>query len=148
MSDSTPAPGEPTPEDRRSIELTRVASNHYRATAPSGASIEFGRGEGLMTPVELLLAALAGCSSIDVDTVTSRHTEPTEFTVTASGRKIEEDGANRMDDLHLAFSLAFADDAEGQKAAKLAERLVQLSHDRYCTVSRTIEQGARVTFEV
>ncbi|MDN5588360.1 MAG: OsmC family peroxiredoxin, partial [Brevibacterium sp.] len=41
-------------EDTRSIELTRLAENHYRATAPSGASIEFGRGEGLMTPVELL----------------------------------------------------------------------------------------------
>ena len=49
-------------EDIRSIELTRIAENHYRATAPSGASIEFGRGEGLMTPVELLLAAVAGCS--------------------------------------------------------------------------------------
>ena len=50
-------------EDIRSIELTRIAENHYRATAPSGASIEFGRGEGLMTPVELLLAAVAGCAS-------------------------------------------------------------------------------------
>ena len=38
-------------EDIRSIELTSIAENHYRATAPSGASIEFGRGEGLMTPV-------------------------------------------------------------------------------------------------
>ena len=54
-------------EDPRSIELTRIAENHYRATAPNGASIEFGRGEGLMTPVELLLAAdLVGQAEHDV----------------------------------------------------------------------------------
>ena len=88
-------------EDIRSIELTRIAENHYRATAPSGASIEFGRGEGLMTPVELLLAAVAGCSSIDVDTVTSRHTEPTKFDVTATADKIDEDGASRVDNVQI-----------------------------------------------
>ena len=118
-------------EDIRSIELTRISENHYRATAPSGASIEFGRGEGLMTPVELLLAAVAGCSSIDVDTVTSRHTEPTKFDVAATADKIDEDGASRVDNVHLDFDLAFPDDEEGRKADARIERLVGLSHDKY-----------------
>ena len=135
-------------EDIRSIELTRIAENHYRATAPSGASIEFGRGEGLMTPVELLLAAVAGCSSIDVDTVTSRHTDPTKFDVTATADKIDEDGASRVDNVHLDFDLEFPVDEEGRKADARIERLVGLSHDKYCTVSRTVEHPTKVEFSI
>ncbi|RBP67145.1 putative OsmC-like protein [Brevibacterium sanguinis] len=135
-------------EEKRSIELTRVAENHYRATAPSGASIEFGRGEGLMTPVELLLAAVAGCSSIDVDTVTSRHTEPLRFDVSATADKLDEDGASRLDNVHLEFSLEFPDDEAGRRADSRVERLVGLSHDKYCTVSRTVEHETTVDFSI
>lgn len=140
-----------TPQDpnARSIELSRKATGHYIARNAAGAEIEFGQGEGLLSPVELLLAAIAGCSSIDVDTATSRSAEPTTFAVTASGDKvIDEGGANRMDNLELAFKLAFADDASGQKAASMVQRLVKLSHDKYCTVSRTVEHGTPVGFEV
>ncbi|MCM1010973.1 MULTISPECIES: OsmC family protein [unclassified Brevibacterium] len=135
-------------EDKRSIELTRIAPNHYRATAPNGASIEFGRGEGLMTPVELLLAAVAGCSSIDVDTVTSRHTDAERFDVRASADKIVEDGANRLENVHLDFDLAFPDDEAGRRADAQIEKLVGLSHDKYCTVSRTVEHATPVTYSV
>lgn len=135
-------------DETRSIDLTRIAENHYRATAPNGASIEFGRGEGLMTPVELLLAAVAGCSSIDVDTVTSRRTEPTRFDVRASGDKVVEDGANRLESVHLDFDLAFPDNEAGRRADSQIEKLVSLSHDKYCTVSRTVELPTRVDFTI
>lgn len=101
-----------------------------------------------MTPVELLLAAVAGCSSIDVDTVTSRHTEPTTFAVSASAEKIDEDGASRLDDVHLDFDLAFPDGKEGRRADSQIERLVGLSHDKYCTVSRTVEHPTKVDFSI
>ena len=39
------------------VDVTRVDTGHYRATNPAGASLEFGTGEGLLSPVELLLAA-------------------------------------------------------------------------------------------
>ena len=129
----------------RSVELTRTATGRYTARSAAGAEIAFGQGEGLLSPVELLLAAIAGCSSIDVDTVTSRSAEPSEFRVEATGHKVvEENGANRMDGLNLSFHLSFPDDAAGRKAAGMVERLVALSHDKYCTVSRTVEHGAAV----
>lgn len=131
-----------------SIELTREATNRYVARNAAGVEVTFGRGEDLMSPVELLLAAIAGCSSIDVDTVTSRSSEPTEFSVEASGTKIAEDGGgSRLTDLNLSFNLSFPDDEGGRKAASLVERLVTLSHDKYCTVSRTVEHGTPVSFE-
>lgn len=132
-------------DGQRCVEVTRITENHYRARAASGAEVDFGRGEGLMTPVELLLAAVAGCSAVDLDTVISRRTEPERFTIGSAGVKVvEEDDASRMDDIRLHFDLAFPDDAAGRQAAKMVERLLALSHDRYCTVSRTIEHGAPV----
>ncbi|PZP24335.1 MAG: oxidoreductase [Kocuria rhizophila] len=131
-----------------SIELTRGATNRYVARNAAGVEVTFGRGEDLMSPVELLLAAIAGCSSIDVDTVTSRSSEPTEFKVEASGNKIaEENGGSHLEDLNLSFNLSFPDDEGGRKAAGLVDRLVKLSHDKYCTVSRTVEHGTPVAFE-
>lgn len=133
----------------REVSVKRTESRKYTATSlESGASIEFGQGEGLLTPVELLLAAIAGCSSIDVDVATTRRSEPEKFDVLASGYKLSEDGASRMDDIHLGFDLKFPDTDEGRKAASMVERIVKLSHDKYCTVSRTAELGAKVVSEV
>jgi putative redox protein len=138
-----------TQDSARSIELFRTATGRYTARNPAGVEIEFGRGEDLLTPVELLLAAIAGCSAIDVDLATSRTAEPTEFRVGATGTKIlEEGGANRMENLNLSFNISFPDDADGRKAASMVERLVSLSHDKYCTVSRTVEHGTAVGHDV
>lgn len=131
-----------------SVELLRTATNRYVARNADGAEVAFGRGEGLLSPVELLLAAIAGCSAIDVDTVTSRSTEPTGFRIGAIGRKITEDGGgSRLADVNLSFHLDFPDDEGGRKAAGLVDRLVRLSHDKYCTVSRTVEHATPVEFE-
>lgn len=133
----------------REVKVVRTDSRIYQATsADTGASITFGQAEGLLTPVELLLAAIAGCSSIDVDVATTRRSEPEQFEVTARGDKLTEDGASRMDDIHLGFDLRFPDTEEGRKAAAMVERIVKLSHDKYCTVSRTVELGAKVTSEL
>lgn len=123
-----------------------MGTNHYRVRNAAGVEFDFGRGEGLLSPVELLLAAVAGCSSIDVDTVASRRTEFSDFRVTAEGRKVEEDGASRLADLRLRFGLSFPDDEAGRQAAGMVDRLVQLSHDKHCTVSRTVEHGEPIEF--
>ena len=133
----------------REVSIERVEARKYRATSlESGASLEFGQGEGLLTPVELLLAAIAGCSAIDVDVATTRRSEPEKFEVRAGGYKVSENSASRMEDIHLGFDLKFPDTEEGRKAASMVERIVKLSHDKYCTVSRTVELGASVRSEV
>ena len=139
----------PAPDSLRRVDVVRTAVGRYVARNSAGAELEFGQGDGLLSPVELLLAALAGCSSIDVDTVTSRSAEPLEFNVTATGHKvIEANKANRLEDLNLSFNFAFPDTDGGRKAAGLVERLVGLSHDKYCTVSRTVEHGTPVSHDI
>lgn len=128
------------------VDVTRLGETHYRATNPKGASIEFGRQEGLLTPVELLLAAVAGCSSVDVDVVTSRRTQPEKFDVHVEADRVNEDGASRLSRVSLSFDLNFPDTPEGQQAAKMVDNLLRLSKEKDCTVSRTVELPTEVEF--
>lgn len=128
------------------VDVTRVDTGHYRATNAAGASLEFGTGEGMLSPVELFLAAVAGCSAVDVDVVTSRRTEPELFDVHVEGTRVNEDGASRLSDVNVAFSLRFPDTDAGRQAQSMVERLVRISHEKDCTVSRTVENPTNVTF--
>lgn len=127
------------------MERTSVA--RYTVHNVRGGSISIGTGDDDdFTPVELLLTAIGGCTAIDVDLVTSRRAEPTEFAVTVNGDKIrDEAGGNRMVNLAVSFTVAFPEGEAGDAARTVLPRAVQLSHDRLCTVSRTVELGTPVT---
>ncbi|WP_276651197.1 OsmC family protein [Corynebacterium vitaeruminis] len=129
------------------VDLTRIGPTHYKATNAAGDSVEFGRGEGLLSPVELLLAAIAGCSSIDVDVVTGRRAEPEAFSVHAEGDRVSEQGASRLSAVRLGFDVTFPDTPEGRQAQSMVGRLIAISHDKDCTVSRTVEHPTEVTFK-
>jgi putative redox protein len=127
----------------RSVRIDRVSTGKYVVTNARGGTLPVGGDD--FTPVELLLAAIGTCTSIDTDTVTSRRAEPTRFTVTVSGDKVsdKEDG-NRMTNLAVTFDVEFPDGPAGDEARTLLPRTVKLSHDRLCTVSRTVELGTKV----
>jgi putative redox protein len=138
------------PSATKKVTVTRRSEGHYLATNARGGQIRFGTGsEDEFSPVELLLAAIGGCSSVDVDTVTSRRADPDQFEVTVSGQKVvDENDASRLDPVGLDFAVHFPDTDEGREAAGLVERLVKLSRDKNCTVSRTIESATPVLFKV
>jgi uncharacterized OsmC-like protein len=96
-------------------------------------------GEHNFSPVELLLAALAGCTGADVDALTSRRSEPERFEVEARGDKIRDESGNRMENLEVVFRVRFPDDDDGDAARAVLPDMVAKSHDRLCTVSRTVE---------
>ena len=130
----------------RTVSVDRVGTGRYAATNVRGGRIEFGSGDDAdFTPVELLLAALGGCTAIDADVATSRHAEPVRFSVTVSGDKLGGDEGNHMENLAVTFHVEFPEGAEGDKARAILPRAVRLSHDRLCTVSRTVERGTPVT---
>src|SRR3954463_9109931 len=135
-----------TEEKLRDVGITRLRPGQYEATNPRGGKLVFGRGEDddAFTPVELLLAAIAGCSAIDVDLITGKRAEPTRFDASITGTKIRDDQGNRLTDLTLPFDVASPDDDSGRAAAEVLPRAVQQSHDRLCTVSRTVEVGTPI----
>jgi len=133
----------------RTVDLTRLGRGHYVATNVRGGRLEIGDGgDADFTPVELLLAAIAGCSAADVDFITSKRSEPDRFDVTMSGDKIRDGSGNRMTNLRLVFDIGFPADDGGVQAQGVLPRAVAQSHDRLCTVSRTVELGAAIGVEV
>ena len=128
------------------VALTRRDLMAYTATNGRGASIEVG-GQGNFSPVELLLAAIGGCTAVDVDVMTSRRATPEVFEVVASGRKVTE-GGNHMEDLQVTFRLRFPEGADGDKARDRVAPAVKVSHEKDCTVSRTVELGTPIAFVI
>jgi uncharacterized OsmC-like protein len=130
----------------RSVRFDRVGPGRFEVRNDRGGTLVVGSGEDAdFSPVELLLAAIGVCTAMDVDAVTSRRAEPTEFAAVVRGDKVRDpaDG-NRMDDLAVEFTIRFAAGEAGDKAREVLARTLQLSHDRLCTVSRTVELGTPV----
>jgi uncharacterized OsmC-like protein len=135
-----------TDDTLRSVDIERVSTGRYVARNVRGGSISIGSGEGdTFTPVELLLAAIGGCTAIDVDLITSKRAEPGEFVVTVTGDKIKDAGGNRMTNLRVEFTVTLPDGEAGDAARQMLPRAAQMSHDRLCTVSRTVELGSPVS---
>lgn len=130
----------------RSIEMTRLEKGRYAATNSRGGRLVVGQGgEGEeFSPVELLLVAIAGCSAIDVDFILAKRAEPNRLDVRMSGDKIRDEHGNRLTNLLLTFDVDLPDDEGGRAAYDVLPRAVQQSHDRLCTVSRTVEIGTPV----
>src|SRR3954447_17215509 len=131
----------------RSVQFERTANSKYEVRNIRGGTLSVGSGQDAdFTPVELLLAALGTCSAIDVDIVTSRRADPTEFTAVVSGDKIRDAAeGNRMENLAVEFTIRFPEGEDGDKAREALPRAVKMSHDRLCTVSRTVELGTPVS---
>lgn len=134
-------------QNLRSVEIERTGVGQYDVRNVRGGVIPLGTGDDdRFTPVELLLAALGGCTAIDVDLVASRRAEPDQFVVRARGVKVrDEGGINRMEDLEVEFTVTFPAGADGDRASEAVPRLLKQSHDRLCTVTRTVEHGTPVS---
>lgn len=115
-------------------------------TNPRGGRIEVGTGDDEdFSPVELLLGAIGGCTAIDVDTVTSRRSEPDGFEVDVTATKVRDDDGNHLTDIEVTYRVSFPDGDRGDAARETLPKIVTASHDRLCTVSRTIELGSQVS---
>ncbi len=135
---------------RYHVTVGRTSAGRFVARNGRGGEVVFGTGdEGEFTPVELLLAAIAGCSSIDVDTLVTRRAEPLSFVATATGeRDKDEAGASYATDLTVVFDLAFGDGEGADRARQILPEAVRMSHDRLCTVSNTLRRGTPVEMTV
>jgi uncharacterized OsmC-like protein len=133
----------------RSVRLERVENSRYTAINERGGKISVGTGDGIdFTPVELLLVSIGGCTAVDVDLLTSRRAEPDSFEIVAEAGKIRDRAGNRLTDLQVTFRITFPDGEQGDKARELLPDAVRKSHDRLCTVTRTVELGTPVATRI
>ena len=141
MSDSS----DPT---LRSIDLTRIGKVRYKATNRRGGVLPIGDGEDDpdFTPVELLLAALAGCAAIDVDLITGKRAEATRFDLQARGHKVRDEQGSHLVGLSISLDIVFPEGEAGDRARAMLPRAIAQTRDRLCTVARTVAIGEPVEY--
>jgi putative redox protein len=133
-------------DSHRSVTLGRVEEGVYVATNARGNQLRFGSNDpDGFSPVELLMAAIAGCSAVDVDIVTGRRSAADTFEARVDATYVRDESGNSLDDITLTIHVTFPEGEAGDAARAILPRTVARSHDRTCTVSRTIELGRRIT---
>ncbi|GGR42318.1 putative OsmC-like protein [Nocardioides luteus] len=133
--------------DLRSVSLEKAGEHRFRATNVRGGTIDIGHGEDSdFTPVELLLAALAGCSAIDVDFITGKRSPMETFEALAAATKIRDEQGNRLVDISVTFDITFPEGEAGDGARKVLPDAIKKSETRLCTVGRTVAVGTPVGY--
>lgn len=123
----------------RTVHLTRMGEGRWKATNRRGGVLPIGSGDDPdFSPVELLLAAVAGCSAIDVDLITGKRAAAESFDLVSEGDRIRDGRGNRMANLRVTFEVTFPEGEAGDLAREMLPRAIAMSRDRLCFVSRTL----------
>jgi putative redox protein len=135
-------------QNHRSVTIERLEEGVYLARNPRGDELRFGtKASDAFSPVELLLAAIAGCSAVDVDVVTGRRSPAETFSARVDA-DVARDAGNILRDIQLSFEITFPEGEAGDAAREILPRVAKTSHDRTCTVSRTIEAGTPIAVKI
>jgi putative redox protein len=133
------------------VEVKRTNENYgLEARNETGNSIiidsnKASGGDDLgFRPMQMLLAAFGGCSSIDVITILKKQKlEPFDLRVIIEGERDMGKDANLWKTVHAHFIFS------GNIPKEKAERAVQLSIEKFCSVALTLQAaGAVVTSSV
>ena len=90
----------------------------FRVTNQHGSSMIIGNGDpDAFSPIDLLLAAIAGCTAMDVDAITGKRAEPERYEVDIRADKIKDVGGNRLVNIEIDFQVRFPDSEAGAAAA-------------------------------
>lgn len=132
----------------RYVDLEKIGDARYKATNKRGGVLPIGEGDDPdFTPVELLLAAIAGCTAIDVEYITRKRAPSVSFTVRSEGDKVRDENGNHLTNLRLVLDVQFPEGEAGDAARAVLPDAIAKSRDRICTVSRTVALGSPVTMD-
>ena len=100
-----------------------------------------GRGQGFR-PMQMLLAALVGCSEVDIVSILKKQKqELTAFRAVTKGEREEGKEPSLWKVISIHYSL------EGQIDPVKALRAIELSMNKYCSVAETLRiAGAAISF--
>jgi len=141
--------GQHSDDSWRGVELAKIGEGRYKATNPRGGVLPVGRGaDPDFTPVELLLAAIAGCSAVDVELITGKRVGPERFDVAVEGHKVRDEDGHHLAGLRVSFDVAFPEGPDGDRARAMLPRALEQTRDRLCTVARTVQLPTPVSYEL
>ncbi|MCO6461746.1 MAG: OsmC family protein [Saprospiraceae bacterium] len=106
-------------------------------------SLSIGGHNRGMRPMQLLLTAIGGCSSIDVINILKKQKqEISDFEVEVEGLSVPVEEYSRFSEIVVHFKI------RGKVDPKKAEKAAQLSFQKYCSVSKALEPTSDIRFKV
>lgn len=139
--------GDLGPQTHRSVALSKMGEGRFKATNARGGVVSVGSGDDPdFTPVELLLAALAGCGAVDLTLVTARRADLESFAARAEGHEVRDEQGSHLNDLRVTFDVTFPEGGAGDQARAVVPSTLQQIAERLCTVGRTVTLGQPVSY--
>ena len=132
------------------ITLNRINNDyHFQLKNERGHIVEldnrteFGGSDLAPSPMELLLMGVAGCSAIDVISILKKQRqEITSYKTEVEGIREQIEEAKPFKEITVTIFL------EGNINEEKALKAAQLSFEKYCSVSKTLEPTAKINYKV
>jgi Predicted redox protein, regulator of disulfide bond formation len=122
------------------MQFNALVSGH---SVTMDASPEFGGQDAGSRPKELLLAAIAGCSGMDVvELLRKMRVEIQQFDMEVSA-DVSETLPKMYTHMHIIYKLK----GNNIDAAKL-QKAVEMSQEKYCGVSAMLRKAMGITYEI
>ncbi len=107
------------------------------------ANEDFGGHDGGPRPKPLIIAALTGCTGMDVVSILKKmHVEVDSFEIKTETEMTEEH-PKTYSKIHLIYEFSGKDLDEGK-----IKKAVSLSQDKYCGVSELLKKGLELSYEI
>ncbi len=133
----------------RTLTVERIAAGQFAAVNSRGGRIVFGTGaDEEFTPTELLLIAIGGCTAIDIDIIATRRAEPESFEIVVDADKVRDENGNHLANVEVTYRVTFPAGEAGDNAREVLPEAVRKSHERLCTVGRTVELPTPITTRI
>ena len=105
-----------------------------------GAASVGGENKGFR-PMQLLLAGLGSCSSIDIISILKKQKQPLEdLRVQVDSEREKDKVPSLFQDIHVHFIF------KGDLDEKKVKRAVDLSMNTYCSATKILEKTAKITY--
>ena len=122
--------------------LFQVSNSDGKSVLLDNKSKSFGEIQGI-SPMELLLMGIAGCSSIDIIAILDKQKiNPISLKMDVKGHRHE----NQVPALFYQIDIKIY--LEGSFSPEKAKRAAKLSFEKYCSVSKTLESTAKINHNV
>ncbi|RMH35759.1 MAG: hypothetical protein D6694_14515 [Gammaproteobacteria bacterium] len=126
------------------VNVQWTGDENFVATTQHGHKVEMSaEAKQAPTPMELVLAAVAGCSSVDVVSILKK----SRCEVSHCGVEVEAQRAEQIPRVftHICLNYRVCGKNITRRAA---ERAVSLSMEKYCSVSHMLAGRVTITYRV
>src|SRR5512133_2671711 len=128
-------------DDWREVSVDYAGERAFVGRNPEGASLQMGalNGQPGFSPMEIILAGLAGCSGMTVRAILRKQRQPLEDVKVVVRGKYGETEPRIFAEIEIQFYLWGAGLDE-----RAVEQAVRLSEDRYCNAAATLRPTATI----